>query len=171
MIGKNRVLGILKKIDNGIEKFSQYGLVVSLSVILFFCVLNIVLRWFDQTLFWIDPLVRHLVFVSAFLGGALATGRKQHIGIDIISKILEQKDNKKIINILQIFIWTVCFLTLVWLTKAGIEMAKVEFEHGKESFLGIHSGVLLSIIPVGFSLIGFRFFYLVLKQSFTTKEA
>ena len=40
---------------------------------------------------------------------------------------------------------------------ASIEFSKSEFEYGKVAFLGIHSGYLASIIPVGFGLILLRF--------------
>ena len=56
---------------------------------LFFSVLTILLRWFGQSLEFVEPFVRHLVFLSTFLGGVLATGRGTHIGIDIIGKLLE----------------------------------------------------------------------------------
>ena len=161
---------ILGKIDQTLEKICKYGLVFSLSTILILCLANIVLRWFDSTLLWVDPLVRHLVFLCAFLGGGLATGRKQHIGIDIVSKILEQKDKKALIKKLRIFVSLISFLTLVWLFKAGVEMSKVEFEYGKEAFLGIHSGVLMSLIPLGFLIIGYRFFYLLIKDLLEIKE-
>ena len=52
---------------------------------------GIVLRWFNIAFLWIDPLVRHLVFICTFLGGAIATGRGTHIGIDIIGRLLESR--------------------------------------------------------------------------------
>ena len=162
---------VLQKIDQFLEEFCKIGLVISLSGILFFCVLNIILRWFDSTLLWVDPLVRHLVFLCAFLGGALATGRGQHIGIDIISKLLEQGDNKSMIQKLRGFISFISMVTLIWLTKAGFSMTLVEWEYGKESFLGIHSSVLMGIIPLGFIIIAYRFFYLVISGLTTKAEA
>jgi TRAP-type C4-dicarboxylate transport system permease small subunit len=169
-VGDESLLEILKKIDLGIEKLCKGGLVLSLSVILFFCILNIILRWFDSTLLWVDPLVRHLVFVCAFLGGGLATGRKQHIGIDILSKILEQKNKTGLMKNLKILVSILSFLTLIWLIKAGVSMSSVEFKFGKEAFLGVHSGFLMSIIPAGFIIIAFRFFFLIVQELFVVKE-
>ena len=79
---------IFKTLDNIIEKICGYSLVISILAILIFSSLTIVLRWFQINLMWIDPLVRHLVFLSTFLGGVIATGRGTHIGIDLVSKIL-----------------------------------------------------------------------------------
>ena len=74
---------LLKSTDKFIEKISISLLVVCVLSMLLLSVLNIFLRWFNTTLFWVEPLVRHLVFLSAFLGGVLATGNRSHIGIDI----------------------------------------------------------------------------------------
>jgi len=154
------MLKVFKAIDTVIEKFSIYGLVFSISVMLFLTILNIVLRWFDHSILWIDPFVRHLVFLSAFLGGTLATGKKHHIGIDILSKFLETVQNEKMLLYLGRVISLTSFLTLVWLSKAAIDLSISEFEFGKFSFLGIHSGFLISIIPFGLILICYRFFYI-----------
>ena len=81
------MFGLVKKLDEWIDNFSSWLLVISVVLMLFLSVLNIFLRWGNTTIFWIEPLVRHLVFLSAFLGGILATGRKNHIGIDIIGTL------------------------------------------------------------------------------------
>ena len=59
-------------------------------------VINIFLRWGEMTPYWVEPLVRHLVFLSAPLGGVIATGRRNHIGIDILQRWLEGSENKMI---------------------------------------------------------------------------
>ena len=154
---------ILKKIDDICETFSKYGLVFSISLILVLSLANIFMRWFNLSCHWLDPLVRHLVFIGAFMGGALATGRRQHIGIDIVSKLLEQKNNVKMMKKVNLVISLVSFVTLAWLFKAGINMVNVEAEFGKVAFLGLHSAVLMAIIPFGFLIIGYRFLYIFLS--------
>ena len=73
------MIKILKHIDDFIESISKSGLVICIALMLGLTLVNIVLRWFGHTWLWVEPLVRHLVFVCAFLGGALATGSKNHI--------------------------------------------------------------------------------------------
>ena len=150
-------------IDLGIEKLAKGLLVLSIFSMLFLTILCIVLRWFSITILWIDPLVRYLVFLCAFLGGVLATGRKSHIGIDLLSKIIERKNHHAPI-ILERIISLVCTGALLWLVYASIEFTKVELQYGKEAFLGIHNGVIVGIIPFGFSLCAYRFFYLFIKS-------
>jgi TRAP-type C4-dicarboxylate transport system permease small subunit len=91
----------IKSIDLVVEKLSSYLLVASILSILFFSSLSIILRWFHLNLSWIDPFIRHLVFLGTFLGGVIATGKGNHIGIDLISKFFELKGHHKLQNLVE----------------------------------------------------------------------
>ena len=125
---------------------------------------SIVTRWVSYTTLWVDPLIRHMVFLSAFLGGVLATGGRQHIGIDILSKYLERFENELLIHIQQIFLNLVSFIVLLWAVYASTQLVKDAFQYEGIVFLGIHSGYLVSIIPLGLSLMAFRFFFLAIAD-------
>lgn len=153
-------MGIVKKIDWAVEKFSSVLLVVSIIAILFCSSGTIILRWFHVNLTWIDPFVRHLVLLSTFLGGVVATGRGNHIGIDLISKFLEIKGYDKAKVVVNRIILLSSAIVLLWLVKSGIDFTKVEMEFSKIEFWGIGSGYLVSMIPIGLSLIAIRFFTL-----------
>ena len=150
---------VFKWIDSTVEKISTYGLVVSVVLMLFFSCFAIVLRWFDMTYLWLDPFVRHLVFLATFLGGALATGKGTHIGIDILGKYLENHRKFFWLNQIHRIVAAVSLITVVWLMLVTLDFTKTEFEYGRNVFWGIHSGFMVAIIPFGFSLIGYRFFY------------
>lgn len=153
-------------IDLAIEKMSSILLVVSLALILILSLQGIVLRWFDVSFAQVSPFIRHLVFLSTFLGGVIATGRKNHIGIDILTKILESKDVKNIsINIGRVINLVSCS-TLIWLIFAAVSFVQMEAEYGKVEFFGIHSKFLVAIIPFGLSLICYRFFFLFIDSFF-----
>ncbi len=152
---------IVRSLDRALESLSKKALVVCVVTMLFFSVLNIFLRWFNQTLFWVEPLVRHLVFLSAFLGGSLATGSKSHIGIDILHRWLDGKDDSSLAKVIFYLTSLVSILTCLWLVYAGYEFMKVELEFGRDVFWGIHSGFLVGIIPFGFLLIALRFIFLI----------
>ena len=85
-------MAVIKKIDDLIDKLSTSILVVTVLTMLMLSVLNIVLRWFNSHVMWIEPFVRYLVVTSAFLGGVIATGKKSHIGIDIVAKYFEHTE-------------------------------------------------------------------------------
>jgi TRAP-type C4-dicarboxylate transport system permease small subunit len=155
-------MGVIKKIDWAVDKFASTILVACILAILFCSSGTIVLRWFHYNLTWIDPFVRHLVLLSTFLGGVVATGRGNHIGIDLISKFLEIKGYDKAKIIVNRIILLSSAIVLLWLVKAGLDFTKVEIEFSKAEFWGLNSGQLVAMIPIGLGLIAIRFFTLFL---------
>ena len=150
-------MGIVKKFDNFIDKLSTSVLVVAVMTMLVLSVLNIVLRWFNAHVMWIEPLVRYLVMMSAFLGGVIATGKKSHIGIDIVAKYFENQNLHQAHRITRRVIDVVCLVVLVYLVKGCLGFVESEAEYGRVVFLGIHAKYLAMILPIGFSLMGIRF--------------
>ena len=160
---------MIKKFDSYLDKIAFYGIVISVLLMLGLTVLNIVLRWFNTSILWIDPFVRHLVFLSAFLGGVLATGKDSHIRIDLATKLCERLESPGLSIWLNRLVYLVTMLATILLSKAGYDFYKVELEFGKEAFLGIHSGFLVAIIPFGMGLISLRYFFRILL-TFTKEE-
>lgn len=147
---------MIKKISYYIDEVVKKLLVVIVFSMLLFSVSNVVLRWFGISYSWIEPLVRHLVFSTAFLGATLATANSKHIGIEILQKFLETKKKTNLLFILSKLSNFISFIILYFLANSGYEFFSVEKRYGAESFLGIHSSTLVLIIPIGFSLMMFR---------------
>lgn len=133
-------------------------------VVLLLSVVVIVLRWFNTTLFWYDPLVRHLVFLLAFLGGIKASAMGTHISIDLISRNLQNSTHAGWAKTHKIFLALVSIIILAWLVYAGVAFTKIEFTYGRAGFFNIHSAYLVAIIPVGFTLIALQFLLVMLKE-------
>ncbi len=152
---------MFQKIDKFIEKLASWLLIICIFSIVLYSFFEIILRQFEITYLWISPLIRHLVFLCSFLGATLATGSEKHIRIDVLSKIVDPTKKKFIL--LEVFIYFVTFLICLWLTYAAFEFFQFEREFGKDSFWGIHSSYLTFIAPFGFTLITYRFFYLIVK--------
>jgi TRAP-type C4-dicarboxylate transport system permease small subunit len=130
---------IIKKFDDFLEKISRWGLIVCLFVILFLAVASIVLRWFGESLMWLEPLVRHLVFLSSFLGGSLATSKNVHIRVDLLTKIIEKSQSKVVKWLHHNLVVFFCFVTTAVLVKASYDFFIVEKEYGAPAFLEIHT--------------------------------
>ena len=160
----------LRTIDRLIEKLAEYVLILALLGMVVLGMLNIVLRWLGYPINWFDPFIRHLVFLCAFLGGVLATGKKKHLGIDIIGKSLAKKYGTGVGRNIERAISLASILTLVVLTWAGWHYVQVEMEYGKEHFLGIHSQYLAAIIPIGALLLAYRFFF-IFANSFAEQKS
>ncbi|MEX0799553.1 MAG: TRAP transporter small permease, partial [Bacteriovoracaceae bacterium] len=155
---------MVEKIDKALGALAFALLSGSLFLMLTLTLVNIAARWFNVTFMWIDPLVRHLVFLSAFMGGALATGKGNHIRIDLAGRALEAMNKEKLKLKVDAAIDLVSAIACFFLLKAGWDFALVELEYGKPLFLNVHSGWLVSIIPFGFGLIGLRFIAAFLKK-------
>lgn len=144
-------------LDEILDKASRFSLVACLFIILTLAVLAIVLRWLGSSVMWIEPLVRHLVFLSAFLGGSIATSKRVHIKVDLLTKLVDKSQSKMLkwfhSNLVSLFSFIVCIL----LMKSGWDFFLVEQEFGAPAFLNIHSSYLVGIIPLGIGLIGLRF--------------
>jgi TRAP-type C4-dicarboxylate transport system permease small subunit len=164
------MLNLLRKIDQLIERISYYGLIFAIALMLSLSIMTIVFRWFGITFMWIDPLVRHFVFFSAFLGGALAISKNSHIKIDIAGKLIEHLKNKTLDKALQILLATIGVGAVSWMAHASYKFALVELEFGKEAFLGISSGQLVLLIPIGFVLMAYRYFFIMFSTLFARGE-
>lgn len=150
---------MLKKIDTFIDKVCGSLLVVVVLSMLFIGIATILCRLIHVTVLWFDPLIRHLVFLSAFLGGVLAVGKGQHIGIDILGKYLESHAHEKVQLLVLRLINLICAATLIWAIVGSLAFVKDSFQYEGIVFLGIHRGILTSIIPLGFGLMAIRFLY------------
>lgn len=161
---------ILLKIERAYGTLISFLLVSCTFSVLFLSVLVIVLRWFQTTLMWYDPFVRHLVFILAFLGGVKATEQGTHISIDILGRSLANHASKVVARAHAIFIGLCAVIILSWLTYAGIKFVEVELAYGRPVFFGIHSSILIGIIPVGFAMIALQFLLEILLYATGAKE-
>ena len=143
--------------DSILEKFSRLGLILSLFVILGLAVSSIVLRWMGSSPLWIEPMVRHMVFLSAFFGGSLATSKGVHIKIDVLTHLLDKTSSRIIHWLHKNSIAFFCLVVSTALMKASYDFYLVEKEYGSPAFLDIHSSMLVAIVPFGMGLISLRF--------------
>lgn len=148
---------LIRGFDDVLEKISRWGLIASLYVILGFAVASIVLRWLGLSPSWIEPFIRHVVFLSAFLGGSLATSKNVHIKVDLLTKVIEASSSKVLLWLQRNLVTLFCLVTTIALTKASYDFFLVEKEFGAPAFLSIHSAYLVGIIPAGMGLISLRF--------------
>lgn len=147
----------LQLFDDFLEKLSRWGIVLSLFCILALAMLSIIMRWLSMSLLWIEPLIRHIVFLSAFLGGSLATKKGAHIKVDLLTHILGRSSSDVLHWFHRNLVGLFCCITSLCLTVSSWDFYQVEKEFGSETFLHLHSSHLVLIIPLGMGLIFFRF--------------
>lgn len=147
---------MIKKFDFILDQFSKWGVILCIFFMLTLSLVSITLRQFEITFLWIEPLVRHLVFVATFFGGAIATGKSEHIKIDILARILEKSENQHLRVWLQRLILSATLVAVGILVKSSIDLMHLEFEDSRLAFFNIPTGYLLGIIPFGMGLIFLR---------------
>jgi TRAP-type C4-dicarboxylate transport system permease small subunit len=142
-----------------IERAIVYGVGLLLVAVLIFMILlaclQIALRnLFASGIIWADSLLKLLVLWIGFLGAVLATYKKKHINIDILSKFLPTKIKILVRCILNIVAAVVCAFLLI----ASIKFITYEMEPPTETlFFDIPTWTFQLIIPGCFGIIVFNF--------------
>ena len=109
---------------------------------------------------WSGPLVQLLVLWLTFLGSSLLTREGKHIKIDLFSTLLPPKWLP-----LRGFILAVVSLFIIGImVKVCIDYLMMEMEFGGTSLFYLPSWVGQIILPVGFTLLFFRFLVKAINQ-------
>ncbi|MAE35986.1 MAG: C4-dicarboxylate ABC transporter permease [Oceanospirillaceae bacterium] len=103
---------------------------------------------------WIPPLLRVMVLWIGLLGALLATRSREHISIDLISRLGGPTLNRIASTITLLFAAVVCGL-VGWFSGQYVQLA---FEFQDIAFADIPAWPLQLIIPFTFGLMGLRFF-------------
>lgn len=152
-----KMVDIFRQIDLAIEKLTSVLLIISFLLLMAFAVMVIIVRWMNITVLWMDPLIRHLVFLIAFLGGIIATGRNEHISINLMTKYFKGENKHMFFIILERVVHILCIFALLWLAKSSYDFFVMEKGYGQKLFFGIHSSVMVAVIFVSFFIIAYRF--------------
>ncbi|MDH4466459.1 MAG: TRAP transporter small permease subunit [Bacteriovoracaceae bacterium] len=157
----------LKRINHWFDKaILKILILVILSLLLFSC-WSIVSRLMHSTNLWAEPLMRHLVFLSLFLGATIAVANDQHIRMDLLTRYLEIRGFKKTESCLMIVLYLSCVVFLGFLVYASWDYYLVEKATESEAFLFFKLHHVLLTIPFGLSLMAFRFFTHALDKCLT----
>ena len=109
---------------------------------------------------WSGPLVQLLVLWLTFLGSSLLTREGKHIKIDLFGTLLPPKWLP-----LRGFILAVVSLFIIGImVKVCIDHVIMEMEFGGKSLFYLPSWVGQTILPIGFTLLFFRFLIKAIHQ-------
>ncbi|MCX6138360.1 MAG: TRAP transporter small permease [Ignavibacteriales bacterium] len=151
----------LRAIDRGLAAIAGWFLVTALSAMVIMSFGQLVLRnIFGTSIEWGDVFLRHLVLWLGFLGAMLATGEDRHIKVDFFTKFIPEKAQKILSVFTSLFAAFVCYLLL----SAGWSFLKSEMEYPTMLVNRIPTWYFMTIIPVGYGLMAFRFIVLALER-------
>ena len=157
----NKFLG---KLDSGLFYAENFIILATLGSMVVLSFLQVILRnFFDTGLLWGDILLRHLVLWVGFAGASLATREEKHINVDILTKLLPPQAVPYTKFCVYLFAIVICYI----LSKASYVFLTFEVEAGSILFLDIPGWYIQIILPIGFALIGFRFFLKIMEQLFS----
>jgi TRAP-type C4-dicarboxylate transport system permease small subunit len=140
--------------DNLISRLISYVLIFSLILLILAAFFAMIFRQLQITNTWLDPLARHLVLVSTFLGASHAVTTDGHIKIDIVSRMLEKKPGIQFA--LNQFCHLIASAICLWLCFSFYDFFMVEKEFPTETILGLQSYHLIMILPLGMILVAVK---------------
>lgn len=108
---------------------------------------------FASGITWADVAGRHMVLWIAFLGAMLTTRSRQHISIDLVSRLIPRRAR----NILRFFLDIAAFAVCVFLSRAAMGLVVEERAMGTVLFLDIKLWVVQLIIPFGFIMMAIEY--------------
>jgi TRAP-type C4-dicarboxylate transport system permease small subunit len=162
---------MIKKLGVTIDGICLKILAVSIALLIILTVTPIGLRAFSITLPWVDPLVRHIVFFNIFLGSILATGKTNHITVDILAKFFEGKIWYR--RFLVPVIYLITGFIVCWLATSSFSFAKIEQQFSREVVMGLGSGQVAWTLFVLFLILALRFFisaFDICLETYSSKE-
>lgn len=129
-------------------------LVAILLVIVGLSAAQVLLRdLFASGISWSDTATHNMVLWLAFLGAILATRKRQHIAIDVITRFIPKAPRNVVRVFLDIFSCIVAFL----LARAAYTFVLGERAMGSIAFAQIPAWIVQAIIPLGFILIAMEY--------------
>jgi TRAP-type C4-dicarboxylate transport system permease small subunit len=138
----------------GLRRVEDWLLVATLVVMLVLASGQIFLRnIFDAGLVWSEPTLKLLVLWATLLGAMVATRERNHINIDLLTRLL----SPRVQFIQRYFIaWFSAFIVLT-IAYASARFVMMEYEEGTTFIGSFPSWVAELILPIGFTSIGLRF--------------
>lgn len=140
-------LYVFDKVDRVFKRIIETVLAAVLLSMVTLVFLQVVLRdIFNSGISWADVAGRHMVLWVAFLGAMLTTRSRQHLSIDLISRLVPRKARNAVRFFLDLVSCVVCAI----LMHAAVTLVIEEHTMGTEIFLGIPLWIVQLIIPFGF---------------------
>jgi len=147
---KKRILAALDLLD----KIEDWFLVVMLGVMVLLAVVQIFYRnVFGIGLLWADPMLRIMVLWVALAGAVIATRTDNHIRIDFFTRHMPEKISLYVRRLVYVFSISVCLL-IAW---HSFRFVASEYEQGTTAFMNVPAWVTAIVIPIGFTMMAFRY--------------
>ena len=152
-------INFFKALRKKLLQIESIILVSTFLIVLFIAVLQIILRnFFDQGILWADTFLRITVLWIGMMGALFASRNNHHINMNLGLKYLSGNLLRYVKATVHLFTALICFV-VAWY---GVNLFFMEFEGAGIAFGAIPIWFTVSIIPIGFTIMGLRYFSLVI---------
>jgi len=140
-----------------LQRTEEAVLVLLVGVMVVLSIAQIGLRnFFSVTLPWSDPLIRHLVLWSGFIGASIAVREDRQIRIDALLRFCSPSCRLLLHSFTALFSAAVCF-ALAWIS---VRFLQDERAVASRTIFDLPTWSLQLIFPLTFALMALRFFNL-----------
>ena len=116
-------------------------------------------NFFESGLLWGDALVRVLVLWITLLGAMVASRNDEHIRMDLVSRFLDRRWNRRLRRITSAFTALVCG---IFAYHAG-RFVLLDYEDGIVAFSSVPAWLCELILPVGAGVLCLRYLLHIVK--------
>jgi TRAP-type C4-dicarboxylate transport system permease small subunit len=139
-----------------IHRLEETALVILVGSMVVLAISQIILRnFFSVSLLWAEPLIRHLVLWSGFIGALIATRENKHIKIDAILRVCSPRIGL-LLNGLSLLLSAAVCLLLTWVS---IRFLRDERSFATNTLLHLPAWQLQLIFPLTFGGMFLRFLH------------
>ena len=134
----------MKKVWKVFDSFGKYALVLSVLVIMFSCVAQVIARFvFNYSLAWTSELSRYLLCYITYMGAFVLIKERQFIKMDILESKITPKVRPYYNIIMEVLMITYAYVILVY----GYELVGTGANQ-RSSVMHIPKNILYMVMPV-----------------------
>lgn len=116
---------ILKKITKKVDLFLYFFIVIFFSILIFSCVLQVFTRYILNSAFsWTEELARYSFIWTNLLGAVLCVKKSSHATVTALTDKFSEKRRKKIQIFVQIIIFLVALILVIYGTELTLKTIK-----------------------------------------------
>jgi TRAP-type C4-dicarboxylate transport system permease small subunit len=158
-----QVLEIWHKIDEWVQIGERTLIVLSLAVLMFAGMLNIVLRLtgFSEIVFT-SILLKQLTLWLGLLGAAIATASSEHLNVDAFGRLLKNRG----LQVNNVVIGVLCVLFSGYFTYLAVQFFFFQSKQLKTAHIGGGSfaWIWVVVFPLAFAMMTLRYFFQTIEH-------
>ena len=115
----------LRQISDTVEKITRFIIVITFSIMIIACVLQVYTRYvLNTSLSWTEELARFTFIWTNLLGASLCVKYNAHATVTAVFEVLPQKIKQYVLVFIQLVILAVCYVLIVPGTQFAMQVSR-----------------------------------------------